>query len=339
MGIFSDWQPLYAERGLITFPVRIDDQGKRPSVKGYLKLGSNQSRQLARKFPDVDAIGFAVGLRSGLTILDVDTSDEKVLANALLKHGATPVIVRSGSGNFQAWYRHAGEQRRIRPFATLPIDILGGGYVVAPPSKGKRAPYQFLEGSLDDLDFLPVMLNVPVAISAIGRGSAETTCAPREGERNNALFRISMRAALNCDTIGELLNSARASNRRFEVPLDDREVNTVVQSAWKYTEGGKNRFSAPATVLVDHQLVDKLAARNPAALALLMILKRHHGPNRPFLLAKAMAKSLGWGTQRWRDARDHLIASKIIRCIHAGGHGPNDPPIYVWTYGVQIGPQ
>lgn len=118
-GLFAEWQPRYAERGIPTFPVR----EKRPAIRGNLKLGSATSAQLAKKFPDADAIGFALGKRSKITILDVDTSDRCVLADALNQHGQTPVIVRSGPGNFHAWYRWNREPRKIRPFAEKPLDV------------------------------------------------------------------------------------------------------------------------------------------------------------------------------------------------------------------------
>jgi hypothetical protein len=117
-GLFAEWQPIYAEHGIATFPVVIDGGGgKRPAVKGYLKVGSILSRELAIRFPDNDAFGFALGRSNRITVLDVDTSDERVLSDALAKHGASPLIVRSGSGNWQAWYRHGGESRHVRRFA------------------------------------------------------------------------------------------------------------------------------------------------------------------------------------------------------------------------------
>ena len=125
-GLYAEWQPVYAERGLTTFPVRPD---KTPSVKGYLRIGPDVSRQLALRFADNDAFGLACK-RNRITVLDVDTNDERVLVEALDRHGQTPFIVRSGGGNFQAWYRRMGESRRVRPDPEKPIDdpiIAGGG--------------------------------------------------------------------------------------------------------------------------------------------------------------------------------------------------------------------
>jgi hypothetical protein len=33
-------------------------------------------------------------------VLDIDTTDERVLADAIYRHGATPIIIRTASGKF-----------------------------------------------------------------------------------------------------------------------------------------------------------------------------------------------------------------------------------------------
>jgi hypothetical protein len=82
MGAFAKWQPAYAASGIATFPVIINDKDKRPAVSGYLKVGLEYSNQLSLKFPANDSFGFALGVRSRVTVLDVDTSDERVLGGA-----------------------------------------------------------------------------------------------------------------------------------------------------------------------------------------------------------------------------------------------------------------
>ena len=134
---FAQWQPIYAAHGLSTFPVRIESGAKKPMARNYLRAGRRYSDRLAKQFPNAEAFGFALGARTKITVLDSDSNDERILSDAVTRHGETPLIVRSGSGNFQAWYRHNGEGRHIRPNPLLPVDILGGGYVVAPPSRGE----------------------------------------------------------------------------------------------------------------------------------------------------------------------------------------------------------
>ena len=162
-GIFPTAQPQYAAHGIATFPVGVN---KRPSVRGYPRIGLRASTELASKFADAPGLGFMCGARSRVTVLDVDTSDERLVADALSRHGPTPIVVRTASGKFHGWYRHNDERRRIRPWGDdCPIDLLGtGGFVIAPPSTTERGRYEFVQGSLDDLTSLPRMRGLEASV-------------------------------------------------------------------------------------------------------------------------------------------------------------------------------
>ena len=77
---FSEWQPIYAERGIALIPC---GPNKAPLVKNPQKFGRDASAVLAGKFSDASAFGYYCGRRNGITILDVDTTDERVLSDAL----------------------------------------------------------------------------------------------------------------------------------------------------------------------------------------------------------------------------------------------------------------
>ena len=138
-GAFAAWQPAYADHGIATFPVR----DKRPSVCGWQCVGFNASAELAMKFPDAQAFGFQCGKRSRITLVDIDSPDERVVEDAIEIFGRSPAIWRTGSGNFAMPFRWSGERRRIRPISDLPIDILGAGYAVAPRAWGERVNMNF----------------------------------------------------------------------------------------------------------------------------------------------------------------------------------------------------
>lgn len=331
MSAFADWQPRYAEHGVATFPVTMAGGEKRPAVKGYLKLGADVSRQLVMRFPDADALGFALGSRSRVTVLDVDSPDERVLADALGRHGDTPIIVRSGSGNFQGWFRHNGEGRKIRPFAKEPIDILGGGFVVAPPSRASRGRYEFITGGLDDLDSLPVLAGLPSDIVLPAADLPRHGVKSDEGRRNDGLWRYCMQQACGCGTLDELLLRARKRNEDIMPPLSDAEVHKIASSAWKYESEGRNFIGGGASAILRHQVIDRLAASDPHAFALYVLLQRHHWDRDDFAIANSFAATLGWHVDRLRGARSALIKESVIRCIHEGGKGRNDPPLYAWT--------
>ena len=150
-GVFSEWQPLYAQRRIATFPV---DADKKPAIRRWNQITLGGSARLAERFDAADAFGFQLGPKSRITALDIDSQDEAILADALTHHGKTPFIVRTGGG-YHAYYSYAGERRLIRPYSEKPVDILGGGFVVARPSVSHKGTYQIIAGTLDDLANLP----------------------------------------------------------------------------------------------------------------------------------------------------------------------------------------
>lgn len=229
---FASAQPIYAEHGIITFPVSVN---KRPAIRNFQKIGVEVTLELTEKpkLAGSPAIGFMTDGRNGITVLDIDTANDNILADALDRHGRAPSIARTGSGKFLAYYKHNGERRKIRPWRGLAIDLLGtGGFAVAPPSQVAKGEYCycFIQGSLDHLDRLPVLRNIDLARPV------------QEGERNNKLWRHCMKAAHHVESFDELLDVARTYNDDCLPPMEDSEVITAAQSALGYTERGQNRF-------------------------------------------------------------------------------------------------
>ena len=321
VGMFSRWQPEYAAHKIATFPVRISSAAKKPAVKNYGRMGLSASASLVPKFADADAFGFMAGSRSNVTVLDVDSKDEAVLSDALNRHGPTPVIVRSGSGNYQAWYRHNGERRSIRPWPGLPIDLLGGGYVVAPPSISTKGQYQFLQGSLDDLHRLPVLRNVDVVKPVKGA---------KDGERGEQLFRHCMKNARHVDSFDDLLDVARTFNDNCEPPMEEDRVISTARSAWGYQERGENWFGRGGIVPLSFMTMDRVLNLSESAGVLFMHLKRHHNDRKTFCVANAMAEGLGWGLSKFRAARRELVEARVLRVVKQGGRWKHDPYVYAW---------
>lgn len=318
--VFAEWQPRYAAVGLPTFPV----SGKRPLIRGYLKISLLGSAELAKKFPNAAAIGVPLGKRTNLTVLDVDATDENVLHEVMSQYGDTPFIVRTGSGHFQAWYRHNGEPRSIRPIPDLPVDILGGGFVVAPPSVWLKDPYVIIRGELDDLRRLPVMGRHLSSSMAASRHVVSVT----QGRRNKSLFRYALVEARHVDDEDTLLDVVRTENENACVPeLPDDEIVRLVRSAWKIQQEGRN-FVGRKVVPASFSEIDCLASRSPDAFALLMMLRRYHNYRQQFALGKATAWKLGWSLPRFRAARSCLEQQGYISCLHPGGKGKHDPPRY-----------
>ena len=298
---FDKWQADYAAHGVATFPV---DANKRPMVSRYNKFGLVGSDAIASKFTSAPAIGFMRGRRSGVTVLDVDSTDERVLADAVDRHGHTRIIARSDSGHFQAWYRHAGERRLIRPRRNVPIDILGGGFVVAPPSRIAKGSYQFIQGSLDDLESLPTLSDAPAHPGTV---CAETLSADwgrmRDGNgRNDALFRLFGRAAHNCDDFEQLLDYAKTKNEQLGEPMEDARVVSTANSVWKMQCEGRNWFGRPGVHFFSDEALP-LIDTDPDLFRLLAFIKSKNRPGRPFMLTNSFHQRWGWSEKRLARTR------------------------------------
>jgi hypothetical protein len=333
MHTFSDWQPRYAKHKVPLFPVEITPDRKKPKVRGYLYTSMASSAQFALAFPDAQAFGFPCGARSGLTIVDMDSSDDGILDEGEKLFGASPLIWRTGGGKFAAAYRYNGEARRIRPIPTLPIDLLGGGYAVAPPSLGTVGRYEIIKGDLSDLDRLPMIQGPPHLASP--RSCPRPRSVIPQGQRNDTLFRYALQQARHVDDEATLLDVVRTQNdAACEDLLPDAEIVKLVASAWRYQKQGRN-FSAGGGSVVGTTFdeIDTLAQAHPDAFALLVILRRYHFQHDRFALANAMAgEKLKWTIRRFRTARDALVEAGLIQCVHRGGCGVGDVPLYKLAY-------
>ena len=161
---FAAIQMAYAKHKVATYPLKAD---KTPAVKPYTHIGAPYSAELAMKlkFRDAMAGGFCAGPRNRITVIDIDTTDTKVVDEIEHMAGPSPLHVVTPSGGRHLHYRHGGERRCIKPLPD--VDILGAGNVVCAGSETPKGRYVIERGSLDDLDRLPYLA------ASLGAASAE----------------------------------------------------------------------------------------------------------------------------------------------------------------------
>ena len=138
------------------------------------------------------------------------------------RYGETPVTIRTASGKWKLWYRHNGEGRRIRPLKGLPIDVLGDGFTIAPPSwrEDLAASYRFRTGGLVELNRLPA-----IKAGAFDNGFTRAPEVAATGQRNESLWRYCMAQARHCDDVEALLDVAETWASAFSAQLDrDRSL-------------------------------------------------------------------------------------------------------------------
>ncbi|MCK1679548.1 hypothetical protein IVA87_08750 [Bradyrhizobium sp. 147] len=313
---------------IATFPFDATQETKRgPLVSHYKRMGLQASRQIALRFPDAPGVAAMAGARNRLAIVDIDErgpAGERLLDDTQRQFGTAKFVVRTGSGGFHAYYSHNGEGRKIRPDPRRPVDIIGDGPIVLPPSRGFRGTYEIIHGRLDDLAALQPMRPAQPTTTA---GPGFDPRSLRVGERDEKFWRYIKRYAHQATSHEALLGHAREINEMMPVPLTDAEVVAKCKHWWRKTERGENRWGFGQFTTVDHGLIDSLMMSDPDGFALLMFLRRHHW-GRPFYLANEMHASMpggGWRRQRFTSARARLIKSGIIQVLEPASFKPNRP--------------
>jgi Bifunctional DNA primase/polymerase, N-terminal len=328
-GIFSKWQPRYAEYGIATFPVNED---KKPLIRGWQKVGRKGSAALTDKFQKADALGYLTGRRSKITVLDIDTREEKIAEDAIRRHGQPAIITRTASGKLHFLYRYNGERRRIRPFGSLPIDLLGDkGYALAAPSKLAKGSYEIIHGHFDDLDRLMPIAGLETEEPSVERRKLHGMC--EHDGRNNALFQAIGPTARDINLAGgsreQLLRIALQLNAQCAEPMENKEVDQIVDSVWGMTLEGRNFIGRPG-VFMDIADLDRMIADDQDALLLLMFLRGHQSRRATFMCANGLGKRLGWGDDRLERARSRLIERGYIKLVQRAGRG--SPALFRWAY-------
>jgi hypothetical protein len=309
---------------------------KKPAIRHFDKIGLRQSGKFAQdpKFAQSPGFAFMCGQRNNVTIGDVDSSDENIVADMLDKHGPTPLIAHTSSGGFHLYYRHNSEPRKIRFYGDhIPFDLLGNGMAIAPPSQFAKGGYRFIQGSLDDLDRLPTIKGIDAILNAPGfvpdgvydndNADVHDQGSPAwvtEGQRNNEIFRHCMRRAHYLDSLQALIVEADSfyKNHCASHPvMEDAELLKIAKSAWNYTESGRNRFGqhgfwAPTLDYSDMVLKDL------DAFGLLAYLKMHNHPSSRFMIANGLADSFSWDRRRLAAARQRLLDLRHIELSRPG---------------------
>jgi hypothetical protein len=323
-GLYSQWQPTYAAHGFTTIPCSTDEKGA--LIKGSLgRVGLNGSNELAAKFTDTNAFGIPCGPRNGLTVLDVDSKHQRVLDDAVARHGEPRIIVRTASRKYHCYYSHNGERRHIRPWPGLPIDLLGSGFVYGPPSLYGRGQYEIIHGKLDDLDRLTKLRGID---QNVGRASqpqrAETV---RKGRRNDWLWKQCMRHAHHCDDLAALVDVARTQNESCNPPLPDADIMSIARSAWKITEEGRNYFGQHGARFSLAEVIAMITM--PDAFTLLGYLRAMNGRTAEFWIANGLARTFTWDRERFARARKQLIALGHVRQTKPARK--HSPALYRWA--------
>jgi hypothetical protein len=315
--IFATNAPEYADAGLPVFPVKT--QLKKPAIRGWQDTTTSKTRSWAsnERLGAEEGLGLLMGDRSRITEIDVDAVGEGWLGIAVEQFGETPIVIRTASGKAKLWYRYNGEGRHIRPFEAQPIDVLGKGFTIAPPSwrEDLSASYRFETGSIADTEKLP-------AIRASVR--ADVSCivgsVVNQGQRNNTLWRYCMAQARHCDDLESLIDVAATWTSAFPDPLTLKEVEKCARSAWRYETQGRNFVGLRKPQIIEGHVIMDTLLDQPEAFTLYQLFLRWHSNRRLFAISpRAMSESGSppWPRGKIERARDVLLERGFIEEVLA----------------------
>ena len=207
-----------------------------------------------KKWPDA-AIGVATGSISGIIVIDLDIDKNKGLDGyrEITKweqvYGALPDTARSitGRGGNHLFFKYAGKDIKNRAGLLDGVDVRGeGGYVILPPSLHPNGTEYVWEQDPDETPIAEVNETVWKLFSMKngkpGKGrkqdSFQVPTTIGMGERNDTIFRL----ACSLQSQGLPDEAIRASVKATNIvrcipPLDDSEIDTLVDSALQYSKG------------------------------------------------------------------------------------------------------
>lgn len=259
--LFLDAAIEYASKGMAVFPLKPRD--KVPMTKNGVKNATTNFDQIEKwwtRHPNAN-IGIACGMASGgLLVIDLDEKENGVSGLDSLnswerENGELPETVRSitGKGGAHILFR-VDHKEKNRVNLLDGVDVRSDdGYIVAPPSIHPNGRTYEWEYDPEEYDIAEADETVLKLLSVGKKPVTDTFTAPDkipDGKRNDTIFK--MACSLQARGLGDasILAACLSENKsKCDPPLDEREVERIVDSALKHDKGTK--AYPPAAVGLD----------------------------------------------------------------------------------------
>lgn len=230
----------YAQKGWKVFP--LSPGGKNPIHSGGFHNATDDLEQIIdwwTQYPNAN-IGVATGSMSDIWVLDVDIKKQDGVATIkkLIEKYGTPsktLIQKTASGGWHYIYKHQNGLGSNAARLTG-IDVRAdGGYIVVAPSILANIKDKHAAGSyhwVNDLE--PVNIPKWLIDEIYNSKKNKSKGSPREGGRNEWLFGKACAHRGKGHEYPELLNLLLEDNLNCIPPLNQKEVETIAQSAMRY---------------------------------------------------------------------------------------------------------
>lgn len=326
IGTFADNAQFYSELGLNIIPCKAGEKKSLVTWKQRQRQPASTAQldKWAEQHPDAN-LAVVCGQVSGITVLDDDRN--RPIHEVFEEFGKTPIVVKTPNKGYHYYYAHNGE--RNGPVTGRGIDLKSeGGYVLLPPSKLADSPNIY--SHLDEQLYPGFQSDLPIIK---GLDNLQSFPIHLKGERNTAMFDHLRSVAKSCLNQEELLQRALLYNEEhMQVPLDEREVRSTVQSVWGYKQSGNLMVPGRQYSLTT---LEETLALNPNELWLLSYLRANHKGLRDefaFSIPAVATKCPAIGTRRIKSGLSGLLQKGYLIKLRNGGRGVGDVPLFKFTY-------
>ena len=246
----------YAKQGFAVFPLK--PKNKTPIQAGGFKNATTDISTIEKWWKELPTanIGIATGQRSGgIVVIDLDVDDNKgingydSLRDWQRINGELPDTADSitGRGGYHLFFR-TSERVKCRTGILEGVDVRAdGGYIVAPPSIHSNGNRYMWECPPDET---PIAKADKTVFMLLNEGKSKQDPAQplgslpdrvSEGTRNDTLFKIACSFQGRGLADSAIIAAVKAENQeRCVPPLDDDEVEKIVESALKLPKGSMN---------------------------------------------------------------------------------------------------
>jgi len=228
----------YAEQGIPVFPIWPNK--KNPITENGFKDATTDLTVINQwwdKYPDAN-IGAPTGAESGWFVVDVDIKGgalgKESLAALTIKYGNLPDTKQHStpSGGYHLIFRCPDHEVKSSAGKIGPgLDIrCDGGYIVAPPSVIDDVRYEIADPNVQIVDAPEWIVDLAIAkknLPVVGSLIAE-------GGRNAHIFTAALKCNVRNMTYEEAAKVVTEANKNCCPPLDDKEVQSVLNSAYGY---------------------------------------------------------------------------------------------------------
>lgn len=243
----------YAQKyGWAVFPV--SNKTKKPLTPHGCKDAKKAAGPIKawwKKWPDAN-IGIATGSMSELVVIDLDMDEEEgkdgihELVLWERENGDLPETAKviTGRGGNHLYFHYKGDAVKNRTGILDGIDVRAdGGYVIAPPSVHPNGTFYEWESPLEEIPVCELDDSVKrfLATGSHQKEQSQQFQLPDRigsGMRNTTLHKLACSMQSQGLSDDSILAAVAAENaERCDPPLEDEEVERIVQSALQYRKG------------------------------------------------------------------------------------------------------